>query len=329
MKQKIIIGFAVALLLLTVYMIARDLIHGSASFTKSTCCGDDYTDLKKIDTSLVDYFQSGTVETGLNGLTGIAVGEDGYIYTCGNKTITVFDTSGSVSSSFPVDNRATCIAIGEKGIYVGQGPSVSVYSFRGLKEQEMKPYNPRGYITSVAVNGSFVYLADAVSKRILKYSTDGKLEQVIGAKDSITGNPGFVIPSMYFDIAFGSFNDLWAVNPGRLQIENYTTSGYMQSEWGKASFENGGFTGCCNPAHIALLPNGNFVTYEKGIDKIKVFDPTGTFVCLVAGAGSFKGNTDFQLGNNNLIKDIAAGNDGRIYVLDAYNQIVIFRKKDK
>jgi hypothetical protein len=102
----------------------------------------------------------------------------------------------------------------------------------------------------------------------------------------------------------------------------------MQSAWGKPSSENDGFTGCCNPAHMAILPDGSFVTYEKGTDKIKVFDPTGSFLCLVGGAGSFKGKSDFQLGNINLVKDIATGTDGSIYVLDCYNRINVFKKKD-
>ncbi len=329
MKQKIVIVFAITLLLFTVYMIARDLFHKPLSLTQASCCGDDYTEFKKIDTALLGYMKYKTIETGLKGLTGLTTGSDDNIYVCSNKAVTVFDRSGTILSSFAIDSAAACIALGEKMIYVGTGPCVTAYTMSGKKVLTTETYNPKGFITSLAVNGQNIYLADAVSKRILKYTIDGKIEKVIGAKDSITGDPGFIIPSMYFDIAFGAFNDLWAVNPGRLQIENYTTSGYMQSEWGKASYENGGFTGCCNPAHIALLPDGKFVTYEKGLDKIKVFDPTGAFICLVAGAGSFKGNTDFQLGNNNLVKDIATGSDGRIYVLDAYNQIVIFEKKDQ
>lgn len=328
MKQKVIIVFAVSLLLFTVYLIARDLFRHPASVTQANCCGDDYTELKKFDTTLVGYSKAGIIETSLKGLTGIAVDQNNEIYVCGNKIVEVFDSAGVLDRSFVIDTTASCIALGENRIYVGMGPAVSLYDMAGEKEESWKPYNSEGYITSIAVNGPYVYLADAVSKRILKYSEDGLLNKVIGEKDSTTGSPGFIIPSMYFDIAFGAFNDLWAVNPGRLQVENYTTSGYMQSEWGKASFEDGGFTGCCNPAHIALLPDGKFVTYEKGLDKIKVFDPTGEFVCMVAGAGSFKGNTDFQLGTNNLVKDIATGNDGRIYVLDAYNQIVIFKMKD-
>ena len=101
----------------------------------------------------------------------------------------------------------------------------------------------------------------------------------------------------------------------------------FQLSWGNESFEDNGFSGCCNPAHFDILPNGSFVTYEKGIDKIKLFDPTGSFICFVAGTGSFKGNADSLIGSVNLVKDIAAASDGNIYVLDAFNQISVFKKK--
>jgi hypothetical protein len=80
---------------------------------------------------------------------------------------------------------------------------------------------------------------------------------------------------------------------------------------------------------MALLPDGSFVTYEKGVDKVKVFDPAGQFKSFVAGAGSFKGETDFQLGPyKNLVKDLATDKTGLVYILDAYDRICILKKSD-
>jgi hypothetical protein len=144
---------------------------------------------------------------------------------------------------------ANCIALNGNHIYVGMGSRIAHYDFSGKLMNIWKPYSIEGYITSITANEDYVYAADAFNKRILKYSAEGNLIQVIGKKDSVAGTPGFVIPSYYFDIAFGGFNDLWVVNPGRLRVENYTMSGNMRSAWGKASFEDNGFTSCCNPAH--------------------------------------------------------------------------------
>ena len=328
MKQKIIIGCSVALLLLAVFLIARDLFHHSPTQTEATCCGDDFARLKQIDTSLLGYKRVSHIRTNLQDLSGIALDDSQNVYVCGNRQVSVFDAGGKRTGGFKTDSMAGCIAVHGSDLYLGMGPGIAHYTIHGDQAAFWKAYNASGVITSLTTNGDQVYAADAFSKRVLKYEKDGRFIQEIGKKDTLTGSMGFVIPSLYFDIAFGAFNDLWVVNPGKLSVENYTPTGYLQSAWGKASFENNGFTGCCNPAHMAVLPDGNFVTYEKGIDKIKVFDPTGQFVCMVAGAGSFKGNADFQLGKIDLVKDIASGSDGRIYVLDAYNQINVFEKTE-
>jgi hypothetical protein len=328
MKQKVIIGFSVLLLLAAVFMIGRDLFTTSPSLTATPCCGDDVTAVKKIDSTTIGYKRIRLVQTGLKNLSGISVNENKQIFVCGSNQITVFDSAGSKINTFEIDTAASCIAITGNDIYLGMGARVAHYS---LSERKLEFWNPgirRGLITALAVNGNYLYAADAVKKRIVKYTKAGSLALEIGMKDSTTGAPGFILPSPYFDLAFDSFNELWVANTGRLRLENYTTTGHFQSSWGVSSFSNDGFGGCCNPAQITILPDGDFVTYEKGIDKIKVFDPTGRFLCIVAGAGSFRGSVDFQLGNLHLVKDIASSFDGTVYVLDAYNQINIFRKKN-
>jgi hypothetical protein len=328
MKQKIVIGFSVALLLTAVFLIARDLFRTSSSFTETPCCGDDLTTVKKIDSSLVGYSKIKIIQTGLRNLSGITVNEEGQIFVCGNAVVSVFDSVGQNTNKLKIDTVADCIAVNGSDIYLGVGAGIAHYNISGRKEDFWKPVDNKGLITSVAVSRNYIYAADAVKKRVLKYTPAGELALEIGKKDTATGATGFILPSSYFDIAFDAFNDLWIANTGRLRIENYATNGHFQSSWGISSFSNNGFGGCCNPAHFAILPDGCFVTYEKGVDKIKVFDPTGKFLCIVAGAGSFRGNADFQLGNNHLVKDIASGADGKVYVLDAYNQINIFRKKN-
>lgn len=328
MKQKIIISFSVLLLLFSVFLIARDLFRHPSPATPQPCCGDDLTIAKKLDSALIGYVKTRVINTGLTNLTGIALNNDDRVFVSGNGRITEFKTDGSKLIDFPVDTLASCIAVNGDDIYIGAGYTVYHYKTNGTRTGILRSDAHKGHITSIGINEGFIYAADAVSKRIIKFSPDGKLISEIGRKDTATGAPGFVLPSMYFDIAFDSFNGLWAANTGRLRLENYTAKGIFESSWGISSIRSEGFAGCCNPAHFALLPDGGFITYEKGIDKIKEFGPTGQFICLVAGAGSFRGKTDLQLGNNNLVKDIATGSDGKVYILDAYNQVNIFTKKD-
>jgi len=328
MRQKIIIGLSVALLLTAVFLIARDLFHPQPAITATQCCGDDLTAVKTIDSTLLGYKKSKVAESGFVNLTGLTVTHDGKILVCGNKQVAVFGPDFKTIIVFSTDSVAECIAASGNDIYLGMGSRIAKYDFSGKKVSTWKSLNRRGLITSLSVSGKNLFAADAVNKIILEFSPEGNIIRQIGRKDSASNTPGFILPSPYFDIAFDSFNDLWVANTGRLRIENYSSAGQYQSSWGTSSFSNEGFGGCCNPVHITILPDGKFVTYEKGIDKIKVFDPTGNFLCFVGGAGSFKGNADFQLGNINLVKDIASGVDGSVYVLDAYNQIDVFIKKD-
>lgn len=327
MKQKIIIGLSVVLFLAAVFLIVRDLFQPSTSQIETTCCDDDFSRLKRIDTTLLGYTRVIAFETGLKGLTGISVNQNHKIILSGHQQLVIYDSPGTKPKMIRVDSTINCLATTGENIYAGMGASVVKFSMEGEKLSVWEPYQKSGYITSIAANNNLVVVADAASKRILKYLPNGSLLRVIGEKDTSPDSKGFVIPSMYFEVAHGTFDDLWVVNPGYLRLENYNQKGEMRSSWGKASYSDDGFTGCCNPAQMAVLPDGSFVTYEKGIDKIKVFDPAGQFRCYVGGAGSFKGETDFQIGNLNLVKDIAVDSQGDIYVLDLYNRINIFRKK--
>ena len=148
----------------------------------------------------------------------------------------------------------------------------------------------------------------------------GELLNEIGRKDSVVGIQGFIIPSPFFDIAIGRDGELWAVNSGRHQFEAYNHDGRLISSWKKTSMQLDGFSGCCNPSHIVILPDGSFCTSEKGIVRIKIHDPSGKFKSVVATPDQFdKGTTGL---------DLAIDSDGRIIVLDPKrNQVRIFVKK--
>lgn len=325
MKQKIIIGFSVILLVFAVALISYDLFHESPTRTAPNILTKRTNALKNIDTSLVGYKQIQTIETELKGASGIAV-EKQQIYVCGKNQVVVYSHSGDKLSAFTIDSSARCIEVSGNDIYLGTGPCVTHYSTKGNLISRFKPLNEKGYITSIATDNEFVYVADAMNKIVLKYTLNGNLAGEIGTKDSLLRKKGFVIPSLYFDVETGGYNDLWVANTGYLRLENFSTSGRLRTMWGKASYGNDGFPGCCNPAHFSLLPDGSFVTYEKGLDKVKVFDPAGQFKYLVAGAGSFKGDADFLLGHKNLVKDIDSDIKGNVYILDAYNRICIFKE---
>ncbi|KAA3632467.1 MAG: hypothetical protein DWQ02_14725 [Bacteroidetes bacterium] len=329
MQQKFVIGFSVVLVLLAVILIARDLFQETPSYTVTCSPDDEERAMKMIDPALIGYQQINVIETGLKDLTGVSVDENQQVFVCGKNQVTVFSSSGKKIMEFAIDSTANCIKVTDQHVYLAFGPQISQYSLNGTQISKWEAFNSNGYITSIAADNDFIYGADAISKRVLKYTINGEFVQEFGKKDPQKKSPGFIIPSLYFDIATGGFNDLWVVNPGYVRLENYSNDGKLRTSWGEPSFENFGFSGCCNPVHMALLPDGSFVTYEKGVDKVKLFSPAGQFQSFVAAAGSFKGESDFQLGHNkNLVKDMATDKTGLIYILDAYDRVCILKRTD-
>jgi hypothetical protein len=326
MKQKITIGFSIILLLAVVYLISKDLFSPSGSKIENPC---EYNidKLKEIDTALICYKESAHFEPQIGKIKGLAVTENNNLIIAGTNQIAVFDINGKKISGFRTDSSAQCIACNGNSYYMGVGNHVEHYTAKGIKVKSWMPFSVKSYLTSIVVSKDEIIVADAGSKRVLKYNKDGVLLLEIGKKDKLKSPEGFVVPSMYLDVSIGAFNDLWVANPGKHRIENYAASGEMISSWGIASMQPEGFAGCCNPVHFAMLPNGNFVTYEKGLDRIKIYDPTGKFVCVVAGPGNFKGKSDFHCSQATLVNDMATDSKGNIYVLDAYDIVRVFSLK--
>ena len=106
------------------------------------------------------------------------------------------------------------------------------------------------------------------------------------------------------------------VNPGRQRVEAYTTDGDYESPltWGTPGAALNQFAGCCNPTYLAQLPDGRFVTAEKGLPRVKLWTMSGEFVTLIASAEQFKGPS--------AIAGLATDGDGRVYVLDAAGESI-------
>jgi hypothetical protein len=111
------------------------------------------------------------------------------------------------------------------------------------------------------------------------FSVDRKREIVL-AHDVSTGKliwesegeDGFIIPGAAFPIALSPDGELWVGNVGlkRLEQLNPATGKFIASWQPKESF-----AGCCNPVRFSALPNGRFLTMEKGSRKACIYLPSG------------------------------------------------------
>ena len=289
----------------------------------------DIKGLDKVDPNLIIFEETAAViETGFNASHGIALDGEGKIYVAGDKAVRKLSENGNLLGEIKLADRPGCLTVGGDGkIYVGLTDHVEVYENNGKQLVIWQSLGERAVITSIAVSGEDVFVADAGNRIVLRFDSSGELINRIGKKDQARNISGFIIPSPYFDIAIGRDGLLRVVNPGRHRIEAYTFDGDLEFWWGKASVRVEGFCGCCNPVNFAILKDESFVTCEKGLVRIKVYDPEGKFVGVVAGpeqlAKGWEANicgvpAECQSGGF----DIAVDNNDRVFVLDTVKNVV-------
>ena len=327
MKQKIILGFSLLLLVAVIVLISKDLFTRAPKNQENP---NEYNleKLRKIDTSLLCFTEVKQLKTSLTSLNGLAIDDELNVFVVGDSELQLFDKTWKKTASFRVDSFAHCITVDKnKDIYLGIDNHVEVYDYTGKKLNSWKSFTDDGYLTSLALKDDNLYAADAANKVLLRYDKTGKLLNIIGRKDKTKGIDGFILPSMYFDVAVGPDNDLWVANTGRHELQNFSPDGELLSFWGTASMQLEGFAGCCNPVHFIVLPDGRFVTYEKGLDRIKVYNQAGKFVCIVAGPSNIDEKSLNTCSISSPVHDLACDKNGTVYVLDGEaNLIRIFAK---
>ena len=327
---KIIIGVLITLaVLVAVVAVVRLDVLGSKGGGLGKEFKYEVNELARIDPNLILYEESaGAIKTGFANTHGIAVDSKGSVYVAGDKAIRIFAQSGDRLGEVKLDDTPRCLTVTTDGtIYAGLKDHIEVYDSQGQKQASWESLGQDAILTSIVVSEDNVLVADAGRRIVIRYDTAGDIINEIGKKDSFRNIPGFVIPSPYFDIAVPKDGLLRVVNPGRLRIEAYTLEGDIEFWWGEPSAAVEGFCGCCNPVNIAVLPDGGFVTCEKGLVRVKIYNSEGSFVGVVAGPEQFgAGGTstictlpeECQTGGF----DVAVDQTGRIFVLDTVDNVV-------
>lgn len=286
----------------------------------------DIDKLKKIDPALIAFRQTGEWSLALNEPRGLAVGPEDRVVVVGDQAAAVFRADGKGVASFPVSQEARCVAIAGAQhphpgrIYVGLKDHVEVYDPQGKRVAAWEKAGKHPTITSIAVGEDDVAVADAGSRLVRMYDAAGALRREIGKRDEASDAKGFVVPSPYFDVLFSSDGLLRVANTGVHRIEGYTRDGHQETAWGKQGDAIDGFCGCCNPAHFAILPDGRYVTAEKGLARVKVYSAAGKFESVVAGPEQL-GVADAMVDETRddvrqPVFDVAVDSRGRILVLD-------------
>jgi hypothetical protein len=302
----------------------------------------DLEQLGKIDPNLILFEESAKpIETGFETTHAICLDSHGDIYVAGDNAVRVFDNSEKLLNEIVLPGAPMSLAVEAEGdtseslkIYIAMKDHVEIYNSEGKSLAKWQSRGDKAVLTSIAVSKNNVFVADAGNRIVWRYDKTGTIINQIGKKDTDRNINGFVIPSPYFDLAVGRDGLLRVVNPGIHHIEAYTFEGDLEFSWGEFSSSVEGFCGCCNPVNFAILygPNpagadDSFVTCEKGLTRVKIYDPVGTFVGVVAGPEQLveggkveicDSPAECQMGGF----DVAVDASGRVFVLDTIKNIV-------
>jgi hypothetical protein len=277
-------------------------------------------EFKAVDPSLIHYREIKNIP--IRGYKPGAIDvKDGALWLAGEGIFQAVTTEGVQLVNTAIDGTGTCIKVADGAVFIGFRDHVRKYSRNGELLDTWEVPGENCVFTSLAVKDQTLYVADAGNRRVLRYDFEGNLLGEFRGKAESEAGHGFIVPSGCFDLVVNGYGELWVVNPGKHALENYTDDGRMRGYWQRSSMNIEGFTGCCNPAELAVLSDGSFITSEKGLVRIKVYNSSGELKSVVAAPEKFR--------EDGRAPEVAVDENDIVYALDFDRSMVrVFEKKD-
>lgn len=320
MKNKGIVIFLIILALVIVAVMVGDWYSKRPDRMEANKFEFSVDEFKNVPDELIHYRESKNFRLGFNRPAGLTIFND-EIYAVGDSSLKIIDLSGQLRSEIYLNDAPKTAEADSNNIFIAFRNRVEVFNPEGTKTAGWN-FDENSVITSMAATPEFVYFADAGRRKVIKMNRTGEKLMEFDGKADQDDLHGFIIPSPYFDLDINAFGDLWVVNPGLHTLENYTPDGNLREHWQASGAATENFSGCCNPAHFCFLPDGSFVTSEKGLVRIKVYKPSGEFDGVVAPPTKFDDKIEGQA------PDIAVDSQGNIYALDFDRNVLrVFEKK--
>jgi len=308
-----------------------DAVRKSTPVAEANRFEYDLSKFEKTDPSILTYESKSEFETGLSKVKRLDVAPDGRILVAGERKVKFYSADGQPDPSVEIvlDKPTHCLHVtGDNELIVGVANRIEIYDFNGERKMQGPRLPGKAFLTAIATHEDSIFLADAGNREVVVCERKtGKEKFRFGKKDEEKGNPGFAVPSPYFDLAVAPDGRLRVADTGRLQVETYTLEGEFQSAWGQPGMKVDRFCGCCNPVYFAMTPDGDFITSEKGLARINHYTGDGEFLGAVAGPDTLavdkemvrKANQGGAVGGG---FDIAINQQGYILALDPYRNSV-------
>lgn len=272
-------------------------------------CQYDLMAIKKTDTNLLLRTHTQWIKPSLSNLTALVVDRSDRIIVGSLYAIEILSAQGTHITTLPLNEPVRCLTVSAQGdIFAGFNDHIEVFDQAGIRKMVWKSPDPKAMLTSIAVSSTHVFAADCANRIVWRFTLTGEPDGQIGHKDQVQRKEGFVVPSAFFDLALAADGSIWVANPGVHRLDHFTAEGVFLNSWGHFSMDAKGFCGCCNPSNMALMPDGDFITSEKHIVRVKRYDAQGRLRGVISGQEEWP---DKAVG-----LDLAVDSSGRILVLD-------------
>lgn len=239
----------------------------------------------EVDPELIIAREIKQIKMGDVDLKGLAY-ENEKLFVLVDSSIMILTMEGKQAGQIKLQDSPRCIHVNNETIYVGFQNYIAQYYIDGRLLKNWDKGGDRTVITSIAVKEDLVFVADAGNRKVFSYDTHGTPISSFEGKRSTDDAHGFLIPSGYFDLAV-YLDELWVVNPGMHALENYTDDGILRGFWDAPGMNIEDLAGCCNPAQMTIDAEGNVITSEKGIVRIKKYKASGEFIGVIAEPDKF------------------------------------------
>lgn len=265
---------------------------------------------------LVRFHELSPLEIAGGRLRGLAVGPDGRIYVLSHFRVLVLEPDGRPVREYELDHAPHSAAFGRDGrFYLGLGRRLGLLDLASGELTEWQDLGEQAMISSLAVGENTLMAGDSGNRAVWVFSLDGEKLARLDNRGAPEG--AGEAPSVHFDVAAHADGSFWATDAGRHAVIHYSATGKVLGRWGRQGQEIEAFGGCCNPAHLALFPDGRLLVVEQKPDLVKVCHPDGRLHSVVAPPDAFILRT--------FLADATVDGEGRVLVLDPRrNQVRIF-----
>lgn len=247
--------------------------------------------LRQVDPALVKWQQVAKIDLGTQTAKSLDVDEKGNLYVVDGVSLRSWSLAKPDETPAVVPVQADLVQYGSELFLTTAGAMAD---------------GTGSVVTDVERAGTDTWVADSGKREIRRVAADGSVKMVVGRGQ-------LIVPSPHLKVVLKPDGNLLVNNPGKLRVETWSPQGKLLSHFGRAGVDIEGFSGCCNPIDIAVLPDGRIVTAEKGLPRIKLYKPDGTFDCVVATPADLSREAQPEL---------TVTKSGRILVLDAPRRVV-------